>query len=299
MTKTYSQVLLTLITNIVCSILIVLINKWIYTNIGFPNITLTLIHFVLTSIGLYICQKINIFNVKNLPIKPMLPLAASFCGFVVFTNLSLQYNTVGTYQLVKVLTTPSIIILQTYFYGKTFSNNVKLTLVPIILGVLLNSHYDVKFSLIGMLCALIGVLVTSLYQVWVAEKQREFQVNSMQLLYYQGPLSSLLLLIIIPFFEPIWKLDFDFTLAELVVVLFSGVFAFMVNLSIFWIIGNTSPMTYNMVGHLKFCLTLLGGFLLFDEHLSVYQLVGIALTFTGLEEQEKSLILPRNVNKVI
>ena len=28
-----------------------------------------------------------------------MPLALSFCGFVVFTNLSLKYNTVGTYQV--------------------------------------------------------------------------------------------------------------------------------------------------------------------------------------------------------
>ena len=39
---------------------------------------------------------------------------------------------------------------------------------------------------------------------WVAEKQAEFQVNSMQLLYYQAPLSASLLLICIPFFEPVF-----------------------------------------------------------------------------------------------
>lgn len=37
----------------------------------------------------------------------------------------------------------------------------------------------------------------------VGEKQQELQVNSMQLLHYQAPLSAFLLILIIPFFEPL------------------------------------------------------------------------------------------------
>ncbi len=37
--------------------------------------------------------------------------------------------------------------------------------VPITLGVLLNSFYDLKFSLSGSVYATVGFLVTSLYQV--------------------------------------------------------------------------------------------------------------------------------------
>eukprot|EP00071_Canis_lupus_P008470 XP_005625666.1 solute carrier family 35 member E3 isoform X3 [Canis lupus familiaris] len=54
-----------------------------------------------------------------------------------------------------------------------------------------------------MVFAALGVLVTSLYQVWVGAKQHELQVNSMQLLYYQAPMSSAMLLVVVPFFEPL------------------------------------------------------------------------------------------------
>lgn len=37
--------------------------------------------------------------------------------------------------------------------------------VPITLGVILNSYYDVRFNLLGTAFATLGVLVTSLYQV--------------------------------------------------------------------------------------------------------------------------------------
>ncbi len=118
-----------LLLNIFFSILIVLMNKWIYTHYRFPNISMTCLHFVFTTIGLVVCQQFGVFQPKSLPLLKMLPLSLTFCGFVVFTNLSLQSNTVGTYQLAKTMTTPCIIAIQGYFYSRKFSVSVKLTLV--------------------------------------------------------------------------------------------------------------------------------------------------------------------------
>lgn len=118
-----------LLVNLVSSICIVFMNKWIYVHYGFPNMTLTLVHFVVTWLGLYVCQKLDVFHPKNLRPSSILLLALSFCGFVAFTNLSLQNNSIGTYQLAKAMTTPVIIVIQTFFYRKTFSNKIKLTLV--------------------------------------------------------------------------------------------------------------------------------------------------------------------------
>ncbi|XP_010021583.1 PREDICTED: solute carrier family 35 member E3, partial [Nestor notabilis] len=233
--------------------------------------SLTLVHFAITWLGLYLCQALGAFSPKSLQPSQVLPLALSFCGFVVFTNLSLQSN----YQLAKAMTTPVIVVIQTLAYGKTFPLRIKLTLVR---KRCLSNLYDFK---------------------WVGAKQHELQVNSMQLLYYQAPMSSAMLLFIIPFFEPVFGEGGIFgpwTLSAVIMVLLSGVIAFMVNLSIYWIIGNTSPVTYNMFGHFKFCITLLGGCLLFKDPLSVNQGLGILCTLLGilaythfkLSEQESS-----------
>ncbi|TST22533.1 Solute carrier family 35 member E3 [Bagarius yarrelli] len=227
-----SRIVVGLLVNLLSSICIVFINKWIYVHYGFPNMTLTLVHFLVTWLGLYVCQKMDIFAPKSLRASSVLLLALSFCGFVAFTNLSLQNNTIGTYQLAKAMTTPVIILIQTTYYRKSFSTKIKLTLVPITLGVVLNSYYDVKFNFLGIVFATLGVLVTSLYQV--------------------------------------------------AMVFLSGIIAFLVNLSIYWIIGNTSPVTYNMFGHFKFCITLLGGYALFHEPLSLHQGLGIACTLSGI-----------------
>ncbi|XP_037551650.1 solute carrier family 35 member E3 isoform X2 [Nematolebias whitei] len=237
-----------LLVNLLSSICIVFINKWIYVHYGFPNMTLTLVHFVVTWLGLYVCQKMDVFSPKRLPLRRIAWLALSFCGFVAFTNLSLQNNSIGTYQLAKAMTTPVIILIQTTYYKKTFSTKIKLTL-------------------------------------WVGAKQHELQVNSMQLLFYQAPLSSAFLLGVIPVFEPLTGdggIFGPWSLPALVTVLFSGVVAFLVNLSIYWIIGNTSAVTYNMFGHFKFCITLVGGYLLFHDPLSLNQALGILCTLAGI-----------------
>ncbi|XP_068937421.1 solute carrier family 35 member E3-like [Petaurus breviceps papuanus] len=274
-----------LLLNLLVSICIVFLNKWIYVHYGFPNMSLTLVHFVVTGLGLYTCQKLNIFAPKSLQPSKLLFLALSFCGFVVFTNLSLQNNMIGTYQLAKAMTTPVIIAIQTLFYKKTFSAKIQFTLIPITLGVVLNSYYNVKFNFLGMVFAALGVVVTSLYQVWVGAKQHELQVNSMQLLYYQALMSSAMLLMVGPFFEPVFGkggILGPWSFSALFMVLLSGIIAFMVNLSIYWIIGNTSPVTYNMFGHFKFCITLFGGYVLFKDPLSINQGLGILCTLFGI-----------------
>ena len=39
---------------------------------------------------------------------------------------------------------------------------------------------------------------------------------------------------------------------------------------------------YNMVGHCKFCVTLIGGFLLFRDPIAANQLLGILSTLSGI-----------------
>ena len=115
--------------NLVSAISIVFLNKLLYVRHGFPSMTLTLLHFAITSLGLQICAWLDVFSPKRLLLKQILPLSASFCGFVVFTNLSLQNNTVGTYQLAKSMTTPTILFIQAVFYNRPSSLKVKLTVV--------------------------------------------------------------------------------------------------------------------------------------------------------------------------
>nr|XP_002125793.1 solute carrier family 35 member E3-like [Ciona intestinalis] len=275
-----------LLLNFVCSVCIVFFNKWLYAKMDFPNLTLTLLHFVCTSLGLFVCKQLKLFEVKRIPLMQILPLAVTFCGFVVFTNLSLQNNTVGTYQMGKLLTTPVLIIIQSNFYNVSFSGRIKFSLIPISIGIFINSYYDIKFNVVGTVFALTGVIVTSIYQVLVKNKQKDLEANSMQLLYYQAPMSSLMLLCLVPMLEPVFTEGGVFggglTAGALTLALTTGLIAVLINITIFWIIANTSPVTYNIFGNFKFCSTIIGGVVIFHDPIHAYQFLGILITLSGV-----------------
>ncbi len=79
----------------------------IYVKHHFPNLTLTTMNFLITFFLLILCLRAKLFTYIRLPILSMIPVSACFGGFIAFSNLSLQYNTVGTYQLIKLQVTPS------------------------------------------------------------------------------------------------------------------------------------------------------------------------------------------------
>ncbi|KAF5272228.1 hypothetical protein FQA39_LY01310 [Lamprigera yunnana] len=140
-------------------------------------------------------------------------------------------------------------IIQSISKGKQFPLLIKLSTIPIIVGVIMCFAYDIRFNVIGAVFAALGVVVTSLYQVLVNSKQSEMQLDSMQLLYYQAPLSAFLLCLCIPFIEPetvhIFTRHWSWT--EVLCVLISCLMAILVNLTTYWILGNTSPLTYPLI----------------------------------------------------
>lgn len=271
--------------NFAAALGIVFANKWLFRSIHFPPVTLMAFHFLSTFIILLCLRVFGIFKVKKIGLCRILPLSLTFCGSMVLTNLSLQHNTIGTYQVLKCLADPLFVIIQSFFYKKHYSIGVKCTLIPMIMGITLNSWFDLRYSQIGTLYALSAVGITAVYTVWVGAKQEEFNMSSMQILYYQSPLSFVLLLLLMPIYET-YSSQIDllrrFSNIQLLVFIFSGIAAFTVNLTTYWIIKNTSVITYAAFGKVKLCTTILIGFLLFGDPLQSYQMFGILLTLLGV-----------------
>ena len=72
----------------------------------------------------------------------ILPMAAAFVGYIVFWNLSLQLNSVGFYQLSKILIAPAIIIIEAVWFKKVPSR-LELSAVGVLcLGVTLATVSD-------------------------------------------------------------------------------------------------------------------------------------------------------------
>ena len=153
--------------NFCTSVGIITVNKYVFKYYGFNYSTLlTGIHFIFTFIGLVFCAFIGLFQPKSVPIRHIIQLSLVFTGFVVFNNLSLQYNSVGFYQLMKVLTTPAIVIVQAVYYHVEVPAKLKLALVPICIGVCLATVSDIEVNSTGTTYAILGIISTSMYALF-------------------------------------------------------------------------------------------------------------------------------------
>ena len=127
------------VVNMASSVLIVLCNKILFKAYAFNYpLTLTLIHFVVTFIGVEVCRRVGLFKGADMSARAILPLSCAFVGFDVLTNIrrvilvlawqlmttrdtlcSLQLNSVGLYQILKICTTPAIVIIEFFGYNKS------------------------------------------------------------------------------------------------------------------------------------------------------------------------------------
>jgi solute carrier family 35 protein E3 len=143
-------------------------------------------------------------------------------------------------------------------------------------------------NLMGTLFGTLGVFSTSFYQIWVKSEQQSLKLNPQQLLHNQAFVSFWLLLVVAPFLEDVWGTE-DSLLAmnwfqpeTLAAVLFSACLAFLVNLSIFLVIGKTSAVSYNVLGHAKLCCILTSGYLLFGETATAKNVAGVLMAVVGI-----------------
>jgi solute carrier family 35 protein E3 len=196
---------------------------------------------MVTYLGLVACACCGVFKPKSIALKSVLPICLSFCGFVILTNLSLVYNSIGFYQIAKIGTMPTVMIIQTVFYKMHFSNAIIRCIVVICTGVLIASATDVSVNLLGSIIAASACVSTALYQIWIGTTQKDLGLDSMQLLFYQAPVSGLLLVPLIPFLDDMHKfMSFEWSLSTIISISISALLAFCLNLTTFLIIGKFS-----------------------------------------------------------
>lgn len=65
-------------------------------------------------------------------------------------------------------------------------------------------------------------------------------------------------------------------------LMFSASCALMVVLSGFLVIGSTSALTYNIIGHTKSVLILAGGALMFGDNMTYQKLLGVGVALAGM-----------------
>eukprot|EP01012_Entosiphon_sulcatum_P004155 TRINITY_DN11542_c0_g1_i1.p2 TRINITY_DN11542_c0_g1~~TRINITY_DN11542_c0_g1_i1.p2 ORF type:complete len:223 (+),score=37.97 TRINITY_DN11542_c0_g1_i1:26-670(+) len=197
-----------IIWNVLSSLSCIFLNKVVFTRLNWPHGTaLTTVHFYCTFLCLLVASSCGMFPVKKLKLSSVIGLSIAFALFIVSMNLSLRYNSVGFYQVSKVMDTPFVYGIEYFFYNVDYCWQIRLSLVTVMVGVLVVTTSEGMYtSVLGSVFALVGVVSASFYQIWVGTKQKSLSATSNQLLLYQAPLSAVLLTLSLPVTEGVTDL---------------------------------------------------------------------------------------------
>ncbi|KAI9840934.1 MAG: hypothetical protein M1837_001113 [Sclerophora amabilis] len=276
---------LCVLLNTVSTVALVFVNKIIFDDVQLRKMQMSFAtwHFTCTALVLWVaCHRpFHLFEPVRLPVIRMLPLCCFFAGFLVLNNLSLAYNSVGFYQLAKIMTTPTVVLLNFLLSGITITVMRAVSLIAVCCGVALVNGASAGSNLTGAAIAALAFTVTALYQVWIGKKIQDFKVSSSQLLMNQAPIGALLLALLVPFLDTVADLR-TVPASTLVALFFSGLTASILNLSQFLIIGRMSALTFNVTSNLKTVIIVSLGWFHEGKILLVQDVVGVLLAIGGV-----------------
>ncbi|KAL7918016.1 triose-phosphate transporter family domain-containing protein [Trichoderma austrokoningii] len=258
------------------------------------QLTFAFLHFLMTWFTLFLLSRssIGVFVPRPALIHHTMPLATAMCFNVILPNLSLAYSTVTFYQIARIVLTPTVAVMNFILYREVLPREAILSLIPACLGVGMVTYYDslptddetIKTtSTLGIIFAFTGIFASSLYTVWIAAYHRKLGMNSMQLLYAQAPIACLLLAFFNPFFD---KLELSARMPRYpnaaLLVLASMVLASLINISQFYIVAQTGPVSSTVVGHVKTCTIVGLGWILSGRPISDKSALGVVAAITGI-----------------
>ncbi|CAN7060862.1 unnamed protein product [Brassica rapa subsp. trilocularis] len=276
-----------LFLSVASSVSIVICNKALMTNLGFPfATTLTSWHLMVTYCTLHVAYKLSFFENKPIDTKTVVLFGLLNGISIGLLNLSLGFNSIGFYQMTKLAIIPFTVLLETLFLNKKFSRKIKFSLFLLLVGVGIASITDLQLNFVGSVLSLLAIATTCVGQILTNTIQKRLNVTSTQLLYQSAPFQAAILFVSGPFVDKyLTRLNvFSFHYSPIVVgfITLSCLIAVSVNFSTFLVIGKTSPVTYQVLGHLKTCLVLAFGYTLLHDPFTPRNIAGILIAVLGM-----------------
>ncbi|KAG9140992.1 hypothetical protein Leryth_012575 [Lithospermum erythrorhizon] len=273
--------------SVVSSVSIVICNKALMSTLGFHfATTLTSWHLLVTFCSLHVALWLKLFEHKPFDSRAVMGFGILNGTSIGLLNLSLGFNSVGFYQMTKLAIIPCTVLLETLFFRKLFSRNIQLSLTMLLLGVGIATVTDLQLNILGSVLSLLAIGTTCVAQIMTNNIQKKFKVSSTQLLYQSCPYMALTLFTTGPFVDGLLTnqnvFAFNYTPQVLAFIVLSCLISVSVNFSTFLVIGKTSPVTYQVLGHLKTCLVLAFGFILLHDPFRWRNILGILIAIFGM-----------------
>lgn len=289
------------IFNIFASVSIILVNKQIASVCGFHFLlTLLFLNFLTTCSFLEVFSRCGYLEVKHLPARDRWLIALLGVLTVLLNNASNEANSVGFYQITKLLIIPTVMSIERLGgVIRSYSKGIVCSLLVASIGVAIATVSDFEVNSRGTVLSFLSILLTAQYQIWQGSKQHEHGLSPMQISHSVAFPQSVLgfaATLVLDVFCPSVKdymllrrgglLDHDLQRSTVLWIIACCVVAVLMNVSTYGLLGKTSPVTYQVIGQLKTCLIIGFGYLLFDAKVPGFwiavRFIGVAIAVIGI-----------------
>ncbi|KAI3459903.1 hypothetical protein Pfo_016566 [Paulownia fortunei] len=275
--------------NVISSVGIIMANKQLMSSNGYAftfATTLTGFHFAVTALVGMISNATGFSTSKHVPFWELLWFSIVANMSITGMNFSLMLNSVGFYQISKLSMIPVVCVMEWILHSKKYTNEVKMSVVVVVIGVGVCTVTDVKVNAKGFLCASVAVFSTSLQQISIGSLQKKYSIGSFELLSRTAPIQACSLLVLGPIIDYCLSgkliLDYKFGSGAIFFILLSCSLAVFCNVSQYLCIGRFSAVSFQVLGHMKTVCVLTLGWLLFDSELTFKNIMGMVVAVVGM-----------------
>jgi len=272
-------------------ILMILFNKVLLTTWGFKfPFFLTMWHMLFASILTQILSR----TTNLLPsvmegrvslidyFRKFVPMSFLFAASLVLGNSAYRFISVPFIQMLK-SSTPVIVLILSFLVGREKPSVAQLAIMMIIsFGVILSTAGEVKFNLLGFIIQFTAVFCECSRSLIMDMLLSNKKLDSLSMLYYMAPISSLTLFAGFLYFESAQFLTISFSPSLLLALFLNGCLSFSLNMAVISLVANASVVVMSVCGPLKDIILVLLSVVLFQTPITIMQAVGYNISVFGL-----------------
>lgn len=216
----------------------------------------------------------------------MISLSFIFSLNIVCGNASLRHCSVSFVQVVRAIIPMTTMVLSVMFLRSKYTLSHYLSCFVVCIGVGFSCFGEINLTAFGFVITVVGCVLSSMKSISVKMSLTgAYELQPFDLLNRMSPIASIEIFALIVWNgehkEMVASTQYQGTLWAILSVLFTGIVAFLVNLTNFLATFHTTPLTVTIVGCVKQVVTIGLSVLIFDKRLTVLNICGIALTTAG------------------
>jgi hypothetical protein len=272
---------------------VIVFNKWILSTKKFEfPIFLTTWHLLFATICTQVLARFTtvLDSRKKVPmnghvyLRAIVPIGIFFSLSLICGNKTYLYLSVAFIQMLKA-TTPVAVLLATWSLGVAPPNLKTLGNVSfIVIGVVIASMGEISFVMVGFLFQVGGIVFEAVRLVMVQRllSGNDFKMDPLVSLYYYAPACAVINGCVWLVTEMPKMSVADVASVGGFTLLANATVAFLLNVSVVFLIGRTSSLVLTLSGVLKDILLVFASMMLFGDPVSLLQAFGYSIALGGL-----------------